>query len=133
MKKYNVLIEKIEWIDKEALEAEVMFFIKDKAFLAFSSPCYFVVNQKVDVCLSFIQDDIPILIFFEENKTEQKNIIQSKTTPTRYYCYGQIKSIHPVVIDCGIISFEYEDFINDPKVIGAFVYFVIARLDIERV
>jgi hypothetical protein len=71
--------------------------------------------------------------FWEENKMQSKEIVSSENDRLRYYCYGQIKSIHPIMIDCGTINFPDGEWTNDESTIGSYVYFVISRLDIEKI
>jgi hypothetical protein len=132
MKKFVVNIRSINWIDKESSEAEVLFEINGEQFWAFCHPCNFIENEIVDVCISFIEDKIPENTFWDENKNNQKSIIQSKIDKWSYYCYGQLISIHPVIIDCGVLTLTYGDWINDEKTLGCYVYFVIARLEIDK-
>lgn len=46
-----------------------------------------------------------------------------------YRAYGQIVSINPVVVDCGILSVPDVLDTNDPRVVGEFIAFRISRLD----
>lgn len=41
MERYTVNIKKIDWLEKENPEAEVLFEINKKQFWAFSHPCDF--------------------------------------------------------------------------------------------
>jgi hypothetical protein len=95
-------------------------------------PCNFIEGESVEVCLDFIEDEIPEDTFWSENKNRIKDIIPSQKNRWEYFCYGQLQSIHPVTIDCGIISFTQGDWLNDVNAIGSYVYFVIARLDINK-
>ena len=46
----------------------------------------------------------------------------------RYHAYGQIVSINPVVVNCGVLSIEDAFHTNDPRVIGEFVRLTISCL-----
>ncbi len=46
-----------------------------------------------------------------------------------YRAFGQIVSIHPVVVDCGILSVPDVLHTNDSRVVGEFIAFTISRLD----
>lgn len=132
MVKNLVCIKKIDWLDEDNPEAEVLFEIKGEHFWAFCHPCDFKVGEIAEVYFSTIDEEISETAFWEENKEQKKDIVPSENSRTYFYCYGQLISIHPVVIDCGSISLSLGDWINDDRTIGNYVYFVIARLDIGR-
>ncbi|WP_413664929.1 hypothetical protein ACG1BZ_06675 [Microbulbifer sp. CNSA002] len=46
----------------------------------------------------------------------------------KYRAFGQIVSINPVKVDCGVLVEEDVLHTNDPKVVGEFVAFTISRL-----
>lgn len=46
-----------------------------------------------------------------------------------YRAFGEIVSIHPVVVDCGIIAIDNVIDTNDPRVIGEYIAFMVTRLD----
>jgi hypothetical protein len=129
MDKYNVTIKQIFWIDEN--EAEIIFELKEKVFYAFCHPCDFAISERVEVYFSFIEEEIPENTFWVENRDLKKNILFSENKK-KYYCYGQITTLDPVTIDCGDINFSFGSWINDKKIIGSYVYFVISRLDIFR-
>jgi hypothetical protein len=49
-----------------------------------------------------------------------------------YRGYGEIVSIHPVLVDCGLMVVEDVVMTNDPRVVGEYIAFNIARLDARR-
>ncbi|MCK9156028.1 MAG: hypothetical protein M0P12_07935 [Paludibacteraceae bacterium] len=55
--KYNVQIKKIEWIDQESNEAEVLFEFGDSMYWAFCCPCFLSEGEKKNVNISFIEND----------------------------------------------------------------------------
>ena len=132
MSEYNVNINKIYWLDTENPEAEILFEIDGKQFWAFCHPCDFIEGEIVNVKLSFIEEEISDIAFWNINKEKGKKIVPSGNRCS-YQCYGQIKQIHPLIIDCGSLVLSFGDWIDDIKAIGYYVYFVISRLDIERV
>lgn len=131
--KYTALIRKIDWIDKEGQEADILFEISGKVFWAFCHPCDFEEGETAAVCFSFIEKDLPEVTFWEENKSNKKEIVSLENIRGYYNCYGQIKNIQPVMIDCGTITFSNGNWINDTEAIGKYVYFTISRLDISRI
>ena len=133
METYSIIIRKINWLDRENPEAEVCFEIDGKQYWAFCHPCDFVEAETAEVYFSFIEEEISENTFWDENKEQKKEIIASENNKCYYYCYGQLKNIHPVMVDCGIITFSFGDWINDERALGFNVYFVISRLDIQRV
>lgn len=133
MERYIVDIKQIDWIDKEGLEAEVLFEVKDKQFWAFCHPCDFSEGEKADVYFSFIEEEISESAFWDENKEHRKEIIPLENNRCYYQCYGQLKSIHPVIIDCDALVLSFGDWLNDERAIGSYVYFVMSRFDIGRI
>ena len=133
MEKFTVNIRSINWIDKESSEAEVLFEIGGKQFWAFCHPCDFIKAETAEVYFSFIEGEISEKAFWDENKENKKEIIPSENNKWSYFCYGQLKEIHPVVVDCGALTVSFGDWINDESTIGCYVYFVIARLDIGKI
>ena len=133
MEKNIVSIKQIGWFDKENPEAEVLFDINGRQFWAFCHPCDFEEGEIAEVYFSIIEEEISESAFWEGNSEYKIDMVSSEINRCSYYCNGQLKSIHPVVIDCGAINISFGDWINDEKTIGSYVYFVIARLDIGRV
>lgn len=133
MERYLANIKQIEWIDKEGAEAEVLFEINGKQLWAFCHPCDFTEGTTEEVYFSFIEEEIPESAFWDENREEKKEIVPAENDKWRYYCYGQLKSIHPVMIDCGTVTLSFGDWINDERTVGSYVYFVMSRLDIGKV
>lgn len=64
---------------------------------------------------------------FAGNPNKTKNIEPLSGWSSR--AFGQIVSIHPVVVDCGLMSIPDVLHTNDPSVIGEFISFTISRLD----
>jgi len=46
-----------------------------------------------------------------------------------YLAYGEIIAVSPVVVDCGVTTFEDVICTSDPACIGEFIAFTIKRLD----
>lgn len=46
----------------------------------------------------------------------------------KYRAYGQVTSINPVTVDCGVLVQENVIHTHDPKVIGEYIAFTISRL-----
>jgi hypothetical protein len=133
MEPRTVSILHIDWIDKENPEAEILFEINGKQLWAFCHPCNFKEGEVTEVYFSVIEEEISEFAFWDENKEHKQDIVPSENDRSYYYCYGQLKSIHPVIIDCGAITLSFGDWINDERTIGSSVYFVISRLDISRI
>lgn len=127
-----VNIKKIKWIGEGNSQAEILFDLNEKQFWAFCHPCDFSEGEMTKVCLSFIEEEVSETAFWNENIEQNKEVILADINKLRYYCYGYLKSIHPVIIDCGAFDLSFGDWINDEREIGSFVYFVISRLDINR-
>lgn len=132
MNNLKVKIKKICWLDKDNPEAEILFETNNVQLWAFSHPCYFLEEEITEVKLSFIEEEIPDYIFWNYNSEKEKKIIPLDNKLS-YLCYGQIKQINPVLVDCGSIILSLEDDINDLSCENHYVYFVIARLDIVKI
>jgi hypothetical protein len=132
MKKTTADILQIRWIDRSALEAEVIFLINGLELCAFSHPCNFQEGECTEVKLDLIIEEIPESVFWYENKEARKALIPSERNVWRYYCYGQLMEIQPGIVDCGAVSFQIGNLACDQSVIGSYVYFVISRLDITK-
>lgn len=130
---FIVRIIKIDWIGNGNSEAEVLFELKGKQYWAFSQPCSFGEGEMAQVCFDFIEEEIPEESFWSLNKEKKLEVIPLESRRCFYFCYGRVDNIHPVTIDCGVFNFTSGDWINDEKVIGSFVYFIISRLDITRI
>lgn len=63
---------------------------------------------------------------FQSNPEKKKCIEQIKGW--RYRAFGEIVSINPVRVDCGVLVEEDVIHTSDPKVIGEYVGFTISRL-----
>lgn len=132
MDRYTVEIKRVSWIDRDGLEAEVLFEIKDQNFWAFCHPCNFNDGETADVYFSFIEVEISEHAFWNENREFRQEIISIEDNKYYYKCFGQLQNIHPVIIDCGTLILTFGDWLDDEKVIGNYVYFVMSRLDIVR-
>lgn len=127
-----VKIIQINWIDKQAYEADILFQVKGKEFWAFCHPCDFYDGEDATANFTILEEEISDYAFWHENEQHVKDIIPSKDDNWRYYCYGKIISVKPALIDCDYLVFDFGDWINDDNVVGSYVYFVISRLDIQK-
>ncbi len=129
--KIQVEIKRIDWIDQDAKEAEVYFRVGSSFYWAFCSPCNFAKGSISNIEIDFLEDEeMSYETFFTYNINKEMKIVPFDNSRTSYYCYGRIISVNPIVIDCGDIQLDYGEFTSDKKVVGEYVYFVIARLDI---
>lgn len=67
---------------------------------------------------------------FSENKDNIKDLIIKPNSDWSYSAYGQIISVNPVVVDCGVAEFDLGNFSRDERLIGEYIFFDISRLDI---
>lgn len=63
---------------------------------------------------------------FESNPDKKKCIEQ--ISGWKYRAFGEIISINPVKVDCGVLIEEDVIHTHDPKVIGEYISFTISRL-----
>lgn len=133
MEKYIVHIKQIEWLDKENLEANVLFELNGRRLWAFCQPCHFMEDEIASVYFHFIEEDIAEEMFWQENKANIIELRPSGDDGRKYHCSGRIQSIHPVIVDCKDISFSLGDWLEDESVVGSYVYFRISLLSIDKI
>jgi hypothetical protein len=63
---------------------------------------------------------------FAANPTKKKGL--EHLEGWSYRAFGEVTSIHPVNVDCGLVQVPDVIQTNDPRVIGEFVGFTITRL-----
>lgn len=124
----EVKIVKMEWLSKEAV---VTFEINNKEYRAFGFPVSFEVGTSYRVEFDFLEGiDIQWEIMFSENKDKVKDLIVKPNSTWSYSAYGEILSINPVIVDCGIAEFDLGHFSRDEQLMDEYMFFDIARLDI---
>ncbi len=133
MEKHSASVKQINWIDKAGLEAEVQVEVGGAQLWAFCHPCSLREGETAEVYFHFIQEAIPEFAFWNDNAQSRKEIRPSENNKLRYCCYGQIKRLHPMLVDCGAVTLCFGDWLNDESVMGVYVYFVISRLDVQKV
>lgn len=127
----EVNIVKMEWLSEEANEAIVTFEINNKVYRAFGFPVDFEAGTFYKVEFDFLEGiDISWEVMFNENKDKVKDLIIKPNSTWSYSAYGQIVSINPVIVDCGIAEFNLGYFSRDERLVGEYIFFDIARLDI---
>ena len=132
MRTSTVSVHQIKWIDRQSSEADVLFELEGNLLRAFCHPCEFRDGETADAYLSIIAEEISDRAFWDENWEHKRGIVPAKEERWRYYCFGQIIRLHPLLIDCGILTLPYGDWLNDERVIGCYVYLVVSRLDIRK-
>ena len=129
----NVEITNTDWfLGQQPPEGTVTFkTISGKLINAFSYAEAFIIGEKVEVDLESLNYNLEWEIIFSHNPNKEKKL-QEGQVKWEYEGYGAIKSINPVIIDFGDIELETGNWTNDEKVIGAYVYWKIERLDIIK-
>jgi hypothetical protein len=133
-----MLTVKIITVNTVDEDARVQFDLNGLLYWAFCSPCDFKEHEVANIRLDFLSDEITEDEFWNGNPGEKKILVPNSRHPIwSYDAYGQIKSINPVVVDCGdiILRWGYSilgDPISDVSVVGKYIYFRISRLDIDR-
>lgn len=118
------------FLDDDNFEGTVSFKGKKGTVIhAFSYGCNFTIG-KTEINLLSIDDDFKWDEIFTKNGRKEMRIEQ--IGDWKYNVYGKIKSINPVVIDCGEFELETGSWTNDINVIGEFVFWCINRLDILK-
>lgn len=75
----------------------------------------------------YISDEFQWDAIFNANHKKVKKLEHIRSWS--YFALGQIISVSPVIVDCGIIQIKNPFSTNDPSCIGEFVGFTVARLD----
>lgn len=123
----------MDWLSKNTNEAIVTFITNNKEYRAYGFPVDFQVGNTYRVELDFLEGvDVPWEIMFSENKNKIKDLIFKPNSDWSYSAYGQVISINPVIVDCGIAEFDLGNFSRDERLIGEYIFFDIARLNISE-
>lgn len=122
-------IIKIDWLDKETMEASVTFFANNKEYQFFSHPCHFKEGYIDSIELSgLIFDDIKIQIL--EDKIVNCFLETKDSDNWAYNGIGEVTSLSPLIIDFNGIQIDFEDEIEKEKLsIGMHIELEIGRLD----
>ena len=88
-----------------------------------------ITNQTVNVTFASLDYDLDWSVVFSENKLKRKKLVKENDYCS-YQAYGQILSINPTIVDFGDIVMEIGLHTNDENVIGDYIYWMIARLDV---
>ncbi|PXA04019.1 hypothetical protein DDZ13_08210 [Coraliomargarita sinensis] len=86
------------------------------------------INQEIEVELSMLLDDDESWDDIFRGNPEKKKTIEN-IEGWSYRAFGEVISINPVVVDCGLIKVHDVVHANDERVIGEHVGFTITRLD----
>ena len=81
----------------------------------------------VELSASLLDEDESWETIFSGNPDRRKTL--DHLDGWSYRAYGQVVSIDPILVDCGMIQVPDVFHSNDPRVIGEFVAFTISRLD----
>lgn len=90
----------------------------------------FPVGKEIEVDLTALNGGLEFETIFSGNPNKEKKLV--KVSDWEYEGYGQIIGINPVTIDFGDFELEAGDWVNDNRVVGEFIYWKIARLDIWK-
>jgi len=117
----------------DTYEGTVQFMINGNDYKAFFYGEEYEPGQVIEVEFYHLETPLDWNVIFNENKDKKLRLEKSKNSEWRYYGYGKIKSIAPVIADFGDIQLELGNWTNDPRVIGEFIYWTIDRLDIRKI
>ncbi|MBU3146934.1 hypothetical protein [Clostridium sp. CF012] len=127
----RVKIVKMDWLSEEAQEADVIFEFKGKTYHAFGCPVDFKEEALYNLRFDYLEGiDVPYHVMFSENEDEIKDLIPKSKNKWSYSAYGQVLSINPVIVDCGIAKFNIGYKFREEQLIGTYIFFDIGRLDI---
>jgi len=129
---HQATIRRVVWLDHEGQEAEVLVELGGQALWAFCHPCDFREQEVCAVAFDGLEADISETAFWQENAAQRRAVEPAAGDQWRHHCYGQIQRLHPVTVACGPLTLALGDRVTDERAIGAFVYCVMARLDVFR-
>ncbi len=114
------------WLDAEISTDDGVLTVMDEFSIdASKSPN---VGESFEVELSALLDHSDSWeAMFTGNTDRRKGLNQVKGW--RYRAFGEVTSIDPVVVDCGILQVPDVFHTHDARVIGEYVAFGIERLD----
>ena len=124
----KVKIQKVGWIAPEIREGTVTFSASDTSYQAFSCGPMWEVGAIIDVEFHHLEGQTAWHERFSNNAERKKCLIQ--TDQWSYDGFGQIVSIRPVIADFGALSLALGDWTHDERVVGEYIFWRIARLDI---
>lgn len=81
----------------------------------------------VELSASLLDDGEAWEVMFAGNPDKRK--VLERVGGWSYRAFGEVVSIDPVVVDCGMIQIPDVFHSNDSRVIGEFIAFTITRLD----
>ncbi|MES2467809.1 MAG: hypothetical protein V4675_10950 [Verrucomicrobiota bacterium] len=81
----------------------------------------------VELSASLLDDDESWESMFSGNPERRKTL--EHIDGWSYQAFGEVVSIGPVVVDCGMIQIPEVFHSNDARIVGEFVSFTITRLD----
>lgn len=129
----EVKIIDMKRLSEEANEAIVSFEVNNKIYQAFGFPVDFEVGNSYKVEFGFIEGvDLQWDVMFSENKDKIKDLIIKPSSTWSYSAYGQVLSVNPVVVDCGVGELDLGYLSRDERLIGEYIFFDISRLDIYQ-
>ncbi len=82
---------------------------------------------EIELSATLLDDDESWDSMFNGNPDKRKALEQIEGW--QYRAYGEVTSINPVVVDCGIIQIPDVFNSNDPRVVGEFIAFTVSRLE----
>jgi hypothetical protein len=128
--KRKVKIIEVNRTDK--FEGTVAFKINDRQYDAYYWGDNFLPGEELNISLTQLESPLKWETIFGENREREIKIEKSDTKDWTYYCYGTIHSVKPVIADFGDFQLDLGDWTNDENIIGEYIYWVVARLDIKR-
>lgn len=84
----------------------------------------------VEISASLLEDGESWDVMFAGNPDKIKSL--DRVGGWCYRAYGEVVSIDPVVVDCGMLQIPDVFHSTDSRVIGEFIAFTIARLEARR-
>jgi hypothetical protein len=115
------------WLEAEIAIGTERFVVMDEFSIDARSSPSLGSEFRVELSAGLINEEETWEFIFASNPEEKKCL--EHLDGWRYHAYGEIISINPVVVDCGIIRVEDVVHTGDSRVVGAFVSFTIERLD----
>ena len=120
---------KAKFISTEGKYLEAKISIADEVFIVMDEfgGEELTIGDELEIELSeLITDQCEWNDIYSLNSSKEKKLKNIKGW--QYLAFGEIISVSPVVVDCGLMKFKEPFYTNDQKCIGEFVGFKVARL-----
>ena len=133
MRVYRAFVNEIHWLDKESREAAARLTVDGSEITAFCHPCGLQEGQTFAVTFDGLEADESVDSILSGNPSGDRRLVPTGSSAWSYEALGRIKSVRPLIIDCGVIDLELFARFRDERLVGAYIRVGIHRLDVQLV